>query len=187
MTFTSGKFDMNLFTMANAAPQETDNAFATFESEYLTVGEGLKVTIAKEPIEGTIFIDGFTEGETAAEGVYTVSEKEITFNTGDVAVGDQVLVTYEVSETATVVNVTNKTSARGEAMLKWPVYSAGEDCTDSGIKGYIICKIYRCRVTQAPGFDTSYKSASTNSVTFAAMDAKRNDGRSYTLAYVANE
>lgn len=33
----------------------------------------------------------------------------------------------------------------------------------------------RCRATALPGFDSSWKSAQTNSVTFSAMDAKRAD------------
>ena len=35
------------------------------------------------------------------------------------------------------------------------------------------------------GFDTSYKSAATNSVTWATMDPKRDDGKAYSIAYVA--
>ena len=31
--------------------------------------------------------------------------------------------------------------------------------------------------------DTSYKSAATNSVTWSAMDAKRDDGAVYNIAY----
>jgi hypothetical protein len=33
----------------------------------------------------------------------------------------------------------------------------------------------RCRATAMPGFDNSYKSAATNSVSFSAIDAKRAD------------
>lgn len=187
MSFTSGKFDMSMFSMANAAEQEEDASFTAPEAEYLTVASGLTVTLAKQPIEGSVYIDGLTAGASAAAGVYTISEKTITFAEGDVAVGDQVLVTYETTNAASVVNIANKTSAIGEATLKWPVYSSGDDCTESGVKGHIVCKIFRCRATQAPGFDTSYKSAATNSVTFSAMDAKRSDGRSYAIAYIPAE
>ena len=43
--------------------------------------------------------------------------------------------------------------------------------------------IPRVRVTALPGFDNSYKSASTNSITFAAIDPKRADSKMYELDY----
>lgn len=93
-------------------------------------------------------------------------------------------ISYEYVVTGNVVKIDNKSAAVGEAVMKWPVYAAGDDCTDSAIKGYAILRLYRCRVTQMPGFDTSYKSAATNAVTFSAMDAKKADGEIYELAYI---
>lgn len=65
----------------------------------------------------------------------------------------------------------------------WPVYSSGTDCTESSIKGWLHLYIPRVRVTALPGFDNSYKSASTNSITFAAIDPKRADSKMYELDY----
>lgn len=53
--------------------------------------------------------------------------------------------------------IDNASTAQGEAWLRWPVYGAADDCADSSIKGYVEMHIYRCRVSQMPGFDTSYK------------------------------
>ena len=41
----------------------------------------------------------------------------------------------------------------------------------------------RCRATALPGFDNSYKSAATNSVTFSAIDAKRPDKKFYDIIF----
>ena len=49
------------------------------------------------------------------------------------------------------------------------------DCTESTIKGYLHRVFYRVRATAMPGFDSSYKTAATNSITFAAIDPKRAD------------
>lgn len=38
-----------------------------------------------------------------------------------------------------------------------------------------------------PGFDDSYKSASTFQFQLSAMDAKRDDGKIYELAYKEND
>ena len=36
------------------------------------------------------------------------------------------------------------------------------------------------------GFDTSYKEAATNQVTFAALDANKTDNEVYEIAYIEN-
>jgi len=41
----------------------------------------------------------------------------------------------------------------------------------------------RCRATALPGFDASYKTAQTNSITFSAIDAKRPDKKFIDYTY----
>ena len=41
----------------------------------------------------------------------------------------------------------------------------------------------RVRATALPGFDNSYKSASTNSITFSAIDPRRADKKMYEMIY----
>lgn len=100
-------------------------------------------------------------------------------------VGDTIRVSYRrrVVEAQRVVVTTTGTTAKGSLYAHWPVYSSGTDCTEAAIKGWLHLYIPRVRVTALPGFDNSYKSASTNSVTFAAIDAKRADGKMYELDY----
>ena len=83
-----------------------------------------------------------------------------------------------------VAKIDNKSVAMGEAVLKWPVYASGDDCTDSAIKGHVVMRLYRARLTRLPGFDTSYKNAATFAFDLSAMDPKRDDGMIYELAYV---
>lgn len=86
-----------------------------------------------------------------------------------------------------VAKFDNKSVAMGEAVLKWPVYASGDDCTESSIKGYLIIRMYRARITQMPGFDTSYKSAATFQFQLSAMDPKRDDGTIYDMFYTEND
>ena len=62
-------------------------------------------------------------------------------------------------------------------------YSDGTSCADAAVKAILHLHIYRCRVTALPGFSNSYKSASTNGLTFAAMNPKRGDKAMYDLIY----
>ena len=115
----------------------------------------------------------------------------ITFATGDVAVGDEIYVTYKRKiESAHVVTVnSDSASAKGELAAHVPVYSSGTDCSESAIKGYVHIYVPRVRVSAQPGFDTSYKTAGTNAVTFAAIDPKRADKKMYDVVYeeIVNE
>ena len=192
ISMTSGQFNADLFALANGTSFEEDAAYTTYITEHLTVDStSHSITIKETPIEHSISIAGMVEGTTAGAGTedtdnmdtFSVSGKVITLPND---VTGEVEVSYEYTvANAKVAQIDNMTSAIGEAVFKWPVYNAGEDCTEASVKGYVIMKVYRCRVSQMPGFDTSYKSAATNQVTWATLDAKRDDGKAYSIAYVA--
>ena len=101
--------------------------------------------------------------------------------------GSEVRFRAPIYQPAAIAQFDNKSTAVGEAVLKWPVYASGDDCSDSAIKGYLILRMYRARITRMPGFDDSYKSASTFQFQLSAMDAKRDDGKIYELAYNEND
>ena len=135
------------------------------------------------------------EGAAAATGKFTVVITDateqaagatvITLHESDATVGDTLRVSYRrrVIGAQRVTVTTKSTTSKGAFYAHWPVYSSGTDCTESAIKGWLHLYIPRVRVTALPGFDNSYKSASTNSVTFAAIDPKRADEKMYDLYY----
>ena len=193
-TFASSEFSMDMFSMANAAKMQEGDV-GTLETKRFEVANGLKITLPFEVQTGSVKIKGLTVGETAAAGTFAVKvtpataeaagSTEITQAADDVTVGDTIRVSYRrrVVEAQRVVVTTTGTTAKGSLYAHWPVYSSGTDCTEAAIKGWLHLYIPRVRVTALPGFDNSYKSASTNSVTFAAIDAKRADGKMYELDY----
>lgn len=189
ISLTSGQFNADLFALANNrsfAPQ----AYDLYMTETVTIVNN-KATLSHVAKAGTVSIAGLEEATTAAEGKFAVADVDATetvpAHTEITFVGEEgeIEISYEVTvDDAQVIEVDNKSTAIGSALFRWPVYGSSEDCTDSAIKGYLNMKVYRCRVTQMPGFDTSYKSAATNAVTFSAMDAKRADDAVYSLVYV---
>ena len=112
----------------------------------------------------------------------------MTFATGDVTEGDSVRVGYYRTVTkANVVSVkSTSTSAKGEAWLTIPVYTDGKDCSASSVKGYVIIRLYRVRVSAQPGFDNSYKTAATNAITMQALNPDRADGKICDFIWVDN-
>lgn len=193
-TFSSSQFSLDMFAMANASAI-VDGDFGTLETKRYDVATGLKITIPYECQANSVKIRGMEEATTAAAGKFAVvitaataeaaGKTEVTFNEGDAAIGDTIRVSYRRRiVNANKVTVTTKaTTAKGALHAHWPVYSAGTDCTEAAIKGWLHLYLPRCRVTALPGFDNSYKSASTNSVTFAAIDPKRADEKMFDLYY----
>lgn len=189
MQITSGKFEADLFAMTNATNFVENTAYRMPMTETLSVGAENKVELAHVAVEGSVSISGMeeTDGEVAT-GKFKVtadgSKTTVTFFAGDIA--DTVTISYEYNETVQEANIDNKSSAMGEAVLKYPVYGSGDDCTDSSIIGYLMMRVYKARVTAQPGLDGSYKTASTYQFTLAAMDAKRPDEATYSIAYIRN-
>ena len=88
---------------------------------------------------------------------------------------DEIRVAYirRVVEASKVSVTTESTTAKGSLYAHYPVYSSGSDCSEESKKGILHICMERCRATVLPGFDNSYKTSSTNSVTFSAIDTKK--------------
>ena len=190
MSITSGKFEADLFVMANATEFSKNDAYQMPITEYLTIDGQNEVDLAKTPITGSVSIAGLEEtAQTPTKGKFKVDTTgevaKIQFFAGDVE--NDVQVSYYYAVEAQEANIDNRSSARGEAVMKYPVYGSGENCTDSSIIGYVLVRVYNARVTQAPGFDASYKTANTFGFTLAAMDAKRPDEATYSIAFVGKD
>ena len=194
LTFSSSQFTLDMFAMANAA-HITEGDFGTLETKRFDVQTGQKIVIPYECQTNSVKIRGLEEASAVAAGKFSVAitaaaadadgKTEITLNEADATVGDTIRVSYRrrVVNASKVTVTTKATTAKGALYAHWPVYSSGTDCTESSIKGWLHLYLPRCRVTALPGFDNSYKSASTNSITFAAIDPKRADEKMYDLYY----
>lgn len=198
--FTNAAFDMDMFEM-------TGTEAATDGAEDITISELVEIKKTGTTLyghtsnvfktTGAYYIGGleYASGTTPAAGkfgVTTADEGEtgskLLFNEADVAEGDTIMVLYTFSA-ANVHSVPVKTdspSAKGEVWMHFPLYSSGEDCTDSAIMGIIDVHIFRCRVTTPANIDTSYKTAATFPVQFSSIDPRRADKKMYEIIYRPN-
>ena len=190
MQVTSGKFEADLFVMTNATKFSANSSYTVPMTEVLTLDGQNEVALEEDPVAGSVSIAGMEEtAQTPTAGYFKVTAAaganpaKITFAASDVE-GGKVEVNYFYYETAQEANITNQSSAMGEAIMVYPVYGNGDDCTDSSIIGHVYVRVYKCRVTAQPGFDASYKTANTFQFTIAAMDAKRSDQACYSIAYI---
>ena len=190
MSITSGKFEADLFVMTNATNFSDNANYEVPITEVLTLDGQNEVDLSQDPISGSVSIAGLEEtASTVTAGKFKVtaaaggSSAKISFFAGDID-GGKVEVNYFYRKAAKEAKIDNRSSAMGEAIMVYPVYGNGDDCTDSSIIGHVYVRVYKCRVTAQPGFDASYKTANTFQFTLAAMDAKRNDDACYSVAYI---
>lgn len=196
ITMESSQFTLELFEMAYATTIATGDK-GVYETRRYAVETGLKVTIPYEVQTGSVKVTNFEEDSTVAAGKFTVAitaataatagSTVITFNSGDVTVGEYINVSYRrrVVDAAVVSQTTTSSTARGEVYLHYPVYSSGSDCTEAGTKGYAHLHVYRVRVSETPGFDGSFKTAGTHSLTFTSLDPRRPDGKMSEVIFEA--
>lgn len=188
-SFTNAMFDGDMFEIANAGVA-VDGDSCTMETKKYSVVTGAKIELPFEVDPASVYIRGLTYSTGTAEaGSFSVSSTEakttITFAEGDVAVGDEVYVSYNrrIANAHEITVKTNTASAKGEVWMHWPVYSSGTDCTEAAIKGYVHVHVFRVRVTALPAIDSSYKTAATHAMTFTAIDPQRADHRMYRITY----
>jgi hypothetical protein len=192
MQITSGKFEADLFVMTNATKFRSNSSFKMMHTETLDVDGQNEIELSHTPITGTVSIPyqnelGMMEetASTPTAGKFKVTTTgdvtKLTFATGDV--GGKVTVSYYYIDEVEEARIDNRSSAMGEAIMQYPVYGNGDACTDASIIGYVTIKVFNCRVTAQPGFDASYKTASTFQFTLAAMDAKQSDEATYSISY----
>ncbi len=197
VTFESSQFSMDMFAMANAENiVESAAGYDVLETKRFDVkssGGKLQIEIPYKITDKSVKIRGLELADSTASpttGKFTLKVEDakatIELAADDAAAGDSIRVSYRrvVNTGSHTLSVsTNSTTAKGALTWHLPVYSSGTDCTESAIKGMVHIVIYRCRVTALPGFNNSYKSASTNGVTFTAIDPKRADGKFWDMTF----
>lgn len=159
-TLTSAEFDSSLFALATGEDFSTNSSFKMPVMDSYAVANNSITLTGITVVTDSVKISGMEEtSSTPSTGQFSVatsgSNTTITFASGDFSAGDVVEVYYEVTKTSEDMNVTLDTAAIGKCRMIWPLYNGGENTTASAftgasIKGYVVCTIYRARVTAMP-------------------------------------
>lgn len=138
--FTNAMFDGDMFEIANAGTAVDGDSY-TFETKKWSVVEGAKVELPFEVDVNSVYIRGLKlAADTAAAGSFTAEVAEnkttLTFASGDVATGDEVMISYKrrIADAHDIIVNTNTASAKGEVWMHWPVYSSG---TDLNVRSFV--------------------------------------------------
>lgn len=132
LQFESSQFKLDIFEMANGA-QQVEGDFGVFESSRYDVEAGLKITLPFQVKENSVKIRGMEEAAAVAAGKFkveitaataeTAGAAVITFNEGDVTVGQTIRVGYQrrAVGVSKVPVKTTSTTAKGELYARWPL------------------------------------------------------------------
>lgn len=173
MTFESAQFDADLFALASNQTfgKGKVKVFETYEVTVSASNEAQLETpysVKADGVEGgpVVSINGMTSGATASAGVYAIANStggesgaafktKLTFAADDGLAGKtiEVYIEREVDQVDNII-VDNQQTFVGECILRWPVYSSGDEdgLSAGGVKGYIYWRFFKCRVTSAPGY-----------------------------------
>ena len=192
VSFTSAKFEPELFAMTNSVEMEDAADYEEYMTETLTVATGSSTAVlTNEPVEYEedgltyckVSIPGLTQvdsTDTPEDDEFKVDSATKTITFGSALTADATMEISYVTEVATGIQemkIDNRAAAIGEVVEKYPVYSDGTDCTAAGIIGYAFLKIYQARITAQPSLGGSYKSAATYDFTISAIDPKGKGGQ----------
>lgn len=194
ISYTDAMFYRDMYSVSSAGSTVAVGGDTSVKGGGMyTVKTGLIIEIPFQVNTANIQIAGFqvlgtgtaAEGKPVAAYDSTNKKTTITFYTGDVAIGDDLLVTYEraVAKADVTTITTTGGSARGSLTMTWPVMSAGDDCSQASIVGYWHLKVPRVMVTTRASLDTSRGSAATPNIVFSAVDAHRGDKKWYELIF----
>lgn len=193
ISYTDAMFYRDMYSISGTGTTTTGTDTTVKGGGVYTVTTGPVLEIPFQVNLANIQINGFdVQGTgTAATGkpvaAYDSTNKKttITFAADDVAVGDNILVTYErrVAKADVTTVTTTGGTARGSLTMTWAVMSSGDDCTQASTIGYLHLKVPRVMVTTRASLDTSRGSAATPNIVFSAIDAHRGDNKWYDLIW----
>ena len=194
ISYTDAMFYQDMFTVSSAGTTVSRDAQTSVRGGGVYIVEtGPKIEIPFQVNLTNIKIAGYTVAGTgtAAAGqpvaAYDSATKKttITFAADDAVVGEDMLVTYEraVAKADVTTITTIGGAARGSLTMTWAVMSAGDDCSQAAVKGYLHLKVPRVMVTTRASLDTSRSTAATPNIVFSAIDAHRGDNKWYDLIY----
>lgn len=173
LALTSAKFQTDLFEMSSGVDFADNESYEVPIRERLIPNAEGKVVLSHVPVATSLSISGLEEvasSATLASGQYKLDAsddegKTIMFYAGnasaspavegDVPAGTEVEIMYAYEAPAREAQFDNMESTMGEAIAEYPCYNSGDNCTTANIVGYLYVRIYRCRATQKPGFDSS--------------------------------
>ena len=127
LSITSGKFDADLFAMANATDYKIADGgteeghtarYALPRTERHDIDANHQITLLETPVEDSVFIRGMAEVDAnpaAGEFVVDATTKKVTFNEAETGT---VEVIYDSLIDAYEAVITNKEAAIGEASCK---------------------------------------------------------------------
>lgn len=170
---TNATFDEGLLEYMDGADKTTGTATLSDVME-VAIPDSLKITLDVEPTN--VYVKGFEKGESAEAGKFTVETSTITFAEADKGKVVELVYDYE-SATATEYSVTQTSMSKPFVFdYIFPIYDEDTQITHKGL-----IKIYKAQCTSGFTINPQHRTAFAPKFDFSARDAKRVDGKLWSL------
>lgn len=170
---TNATFDEGLLEYLDGADVTTGTAVLSDIME-VAIPDNLKIELENTPTN--VYVKGFEKAETAVEGKFAVAETTVTFAEADKGKVIELVYDYE-STTATEYSVTQTSMSKPFAFdYIFPIYDEDTQITHKGL-----IKIYKAQCTSGFSINPQHRTAFAPKFEFGARDAKRVDGKMWSL------
>lgn len=171
---TNATFNADLLPYLDGADVAKNAKVTLSDIMEVAIPEELTITLDVEPTN--VFINGFEKGESAAAGTYSLAGSVITFAEADKGKVVEIVYDYE-SNTATEYSVTQTSMSKPFAFdYIFPIYDEDTQITHKGL-----IKIYKAQCTSGFSINPQHRTAFAPKFEFSARDAKRADGKMWSL------
>lgn len=170
---TNATFDEGLLEYLDGADVTTGTAVLSDIME-VAIPDNLKIELENTPTN--VYVKGFEKADAAAEGKFAVAETTVTFAEADKGKVVELVYDYE-STTATEYSVTQTSMSKPFAFdYIFPIYDEDTQITHKGL-----IKIYKAQCTSGFSINPQHRTAFAPKFEFGARDAKRVDGKMWSL------
>ena len=174
---TNATFDEGLIEYTDGATKTTGGTLSDVME--VAIPDDLTITLDVET-PTAVYVKGFEAAEAAAEGKYKLATNVLTFAEADKGKIVEILYDYQ-STTVSEYSVTQTSMSKPFVFdYIFPIYDEDTQITHKGL-----IKIYKAQCTSGFTINPQHRTAFAPKFEFSARDAKRVDGKLWSL-YIDN-
>ena len=174
---TNATFSAGMIEYLEGAAISNENVTLSGMMEVKVPEDGI-ITLEHTPVEGSVLVMNFTEGDAAAEGTFAVEGNKITFATADAGKLANIFYEYAGGASAVEYSVTQKTMAKPFIFdYSFPIYDEDTQITHNGA-----IQVFKMKCTSGFSIDPKHNTPVAPKFEATSQDPQRADGKMWKMS-----